>query len=140
MGLLETLQADIIEILADRIGSYTYDGGESEPAIAILPKPGYGYSYPPSEIEVRGIEVTIIDEFNIEPRQHNKGSVDKITYKINMKNRNNGDGDLKLCSNLLRCELRPRGYVLEKPIFIPESEELGIPAQCVIPLIFYEWI
>lgn len=141
---LETLRTDILEILGNRIGQYIYDGGETEPAITILPKNGYGYSYPPSEIGVEGIEVAIVDPFQIKPRQHNGGSVDQITYKIYIKQNKNGNGinetNLIECATVLRRELRPKKYLIKDFGFIPENEELGIPAQGILSVVCYEGV
>lgn len=117
------LRSHIATILADYIGTYTWNGGSSAAALAILPDNKHGFSYPPPGTTVTGIEVAIV-----RPVPTTKllltGYIARHTWEIYLKQWDR-NSNLIEATSLLVAGLDKFNYAFESPVRVPPNERMN---------------
>jgi hypothetical protein len=80
-----SLRSLINGLLSSELGTYTFSSGQTTPSICVLPDNVFGMNYPPNGVTVSGLEVVLVDSFNIKHRPILRGSYNKEFVEITLK-------------------------------------------------------
>ena len=120
-----TLITDIQTILTGKVGNYNFPDGTITEAFAFLPDFNFGYNYPPSEVDVDGIECVVLSpNLLAEERQH-KSSWISARWQVFLKQWDLTK-DITDATETLILGLNTRNYRYDNWVNIPASESLGI--------------
>ncbi|MBD2437336.1 hypothetical protein [Nostoc sp. FACHB-110] len=126
---------DILAILGNKLGNYTFPDGGTTTAIATLPDPDLGYQYPPHGTKTSGLEVVIKRPY---PEAEGNLGGDRTlsyTWEVHLKQWDTQDSLIEAIG-LLSGDL-PGDYSIERVSFMPPSEKLLTVEQCKI--FIQEW-
>jgi hypothetical protein len=136
------LRKDILEILSNEIGIYTFPDESTDTAIAVLPDPDIGWQYPEQGTTVEGLEVIIKQPYP--ETSSNLGSDRTNTYcwEIHLKQWDT-QKNLKTAIELLINNLHPSDYPIKRASLMPklsapEGDKLLMVEQCKIFIEEYE--
>ncbi|WP_414755578.1 hypothetical protein [Anabaena sp. CCY 9910] len=124
------LRNDVFAILEDLLGTYTFDGGSTDKAIASLPDPDSGWNYPPQGTKVSGLEVVIKSPYPETKSNLGGDRTHSYTWEIHLKQwdtRSTLEGAIFLLTNEL-----PASYLIERVSKIPPNNQLLTVEQCKI--------
>ncbi|MFN6572413.1 hypothetical protein [Dendronalium sp. ChiSLP03b] len=126
-----TLRNDILAILTNKIGTYTFpNGGGSEIAIACLPDPDKGWNYPEHGTKVSGLEVVIKQPIPDVSANIGGDRTFTNTWEIHLKQWDSNKSLVEVIG-LLAGDL-PDDYLIERVSTMPASEKLLTVEQCKI--------
>lgn len=123
MIIARELRSQIVGILADYIGKYTWSNGSLQEAIAVLPDNKHGFSYPPPGTTVSGIEAVII-----RPVPSTKllltGYMARHTWEIYLKQWDRNSNLIDVTEELI-VGLSKLDYAFESPVRVPPNERVN---------------
>ena len=124
------LRNDVLAILVDLLGTYTFPDGSKIQAIACLPDPDRGWNYPENGTKVSGLEVVI--KRNIPDVEANIGGDRTFTnlWEIHLKQWDTNKSLVEITGQLIG-EL-PADYLIERVSPMPASDKLLTVEQCKI--------
>ncbi|WP_445634511.1 DUF3168 domain-containing protein [Nostoc sp. DSM 114161] len=126
-----TLRNDILAILANKLGTYTFpNNGGTTKAIACLPDPDKGWNYPENGTKVSGLEVVIKQPY---PDVESNLGGDRTfvnSWEIHLKQWDTNQSLVEIIG-LLSGEL-PSDYLIERVSPMPISDKLLTVEQCKI--------
>lgn len=118
-----SLRSHLSEILSGKIGTYNFTTGASTMALAVLPDPNSGYSYPPVGTKVQGIEVVIIRPTPTTALRLT-GYASRLTWEIHLKQWDRSK-NLVQVTEVLIDGLNKLGYAFESPVHVLPNERTG---------------
>lgn len=130
------LRTSIVEILGGLIGTYTFTDQSTGDAIAVLPDPSYGFSYPNGGTETTGIEVVVIKP--VPKITHLLGGDLQKEYRtaITLKQWNPSSSLLEATEKLVD---GLSAFLLTSPKWVPPNPAMGIIEQVFVELVEYEF-
>lgn len=129
------LRNDILAILANKLGEYTFPNGAKTKAIATLPDPQLGYQYPPNGTKISGLEIVIKRPYPEAKGNLGGDRTSSYTWEIHLKQWDTQDSLIEAIG-LLSGDL-PGDYLIERVSFMPPSEKLLTVEQCKV--FIQEW-
>lgn len=130
------LRNDILAILANKLGTYTFPDNSTDKAIACLPDPDKGWNYPENGTKVSGLEVVIKQPYPDVSANIGGDRTFTSTWEIHLKQWDSYK-DLVEVIGLLGSEL-PNYYLIERVSQMPASDKLLTVEQCKIFL--KDWV
>ncbi|MEH1808426.1 hypothetical protein [Nostoc sp.] len=124
------LRADVLAILEDLLGTYTFPDRSTSPALACLPDPEKGWNYPENGTKTSGLEVVIKQPYPDVEANIGGDRTFTNTWEIHLKQWDT-QGSLVEVINKLGCEL-PAQYFIERVSQMPSSDKLLTVEQCKI--------
>jgi hypothetical protein len=124
------LRADVLTILEEILGTYTFPDRTTTKAIACLPDPEKGWNYPENGTKVSGLEVVIKQPY---PEvESNIGGDRTFTnlWEIHLKQWDTNQSLVEVIG-LLSGDL-PANYLIERVSPMPASDKLLTVEQCKI--------
>lgn len=119
------LRRDIERWLNGLVGIYLFpfNGGSTKavPAIAVLPDNEYGYSYPPEDVQVSGLEVVVVHLVVNPKRLLGQDLYKRCPWEVYLKLWDN-NGNLIRATDKLIDGLHVDGYEFQAPQAIPPDE------------------
>jgi hypothetical protein len=123
------LKDDILILLKSLIGMYTFPGGDTCRAIAILPDPDSGWLYPEQGTKVTGLEVIIKQPYPEASPNIGGDRTNSYTWEIHLKQWDTTQ-TTREALEILTSEL-PQ-YRIERVSIMPASDKLLTVEQCKI--------
>lgn len=130
------LRTDILTILKDLLGNYTFPDGTKTQAIATLPDPDKGWNYPENGTKVSGLEVVIKQPYPDVESNIGGDRTFSNSWEIHLKQWDT-NSSLRDVVNKLTSEL-PADYLIERVSYMPPSDKLLTVEQCKI--FVQDWI
>ncbi len=137
------LRRDVESWLSGKCGIYLFpfNGGSTKavPAIAVLPDNEHGYSYPPEDVQVSGLEVVIV-RLVVSPRKLlGKDLHKRYPWEIYLKLWDN-NGNLIEATEALINGLHSCGYCFQSPQAIsPDEGSIGQIKVLVLDSLVQVW-
>lgn len=122
------LRADVLAILVDFLGTYTFPDSSTSPALACLPDPDKGWNYPENGTKTSGLEVVIKQPYPDVEANIGGDRTFTNTWEIHLKQWDT-QGSLVEVINKLGCDL-PAQYFIERVSQMPASDKLLTVEQC----------
>ncbi|MEH1788864.1 MAG: hypothetical protein V7L23_25610 [Nostoc sp.] len=129
------LRADVLAILVDLLGTYTFPDRTTSPAIACLPDPDKGWNYPENGTKVSGLEVVIKQPYPDVSANIGGDRTFTNLWEIHLKQWDTNQSLVDVIG-LLSGELLA-DYLIERVSPIPASDKLLTVEQC--KLFIKEW-
>lgn len=127
------LRADVLAILVDLLGTYTFPDRTTAPSIACLPDPEKGWNYPENGTKTSGLEVVIKQPYPDVEANIGGDRTFTNSWEIHLKQWNTNQSLLSAIAKLTN-EL-PAQYLIERVSQMPASDKLLTVEQCKIYLI-----
>ena len=124
------LRADVLAILVDLVGTYTFGDRSTSPALACLPDPEKGWNYPENGTKVSGLEVVIKQPYPDVLANIGGDRTFTNTWEIHLKQWDTNKSLVEVI-NKLSTEL-PAQYFIERVSPMPASDKLLTVEQCKI--------
>jgi hypothetical protein len=126
------LRADVLAILVDLLGTYTFPDRTTAPSIACLPDPGKGWNYPENGTKTSGLEVVIKQPYPDVSANIGGDRTFSNTWEIHLKQWDTNASLLEVINKLTN-EL-PAQYFVDRVCPMPSSDKLLTVEQCKIYL------
>ena len=125
------LRNDILAILANRLGTYTFpSNGGTASAIACLPDPDKGWNYPENGTKISGLEVVIKQSYPGVSANIGGDRTFAQSWEIHLKQWDTNKSLIEVIG-LLSGDL-PADYLIERVSTMPANDKLLIVEQCKI--------
>lgn len=129
------LRNDVLVIVENLLGTYTFPDRSTSPAIACLPDPDKGWNYPENGTKVSGLEVVIKQPYPDVSANIGGDRTFTNSWEIHLKQWDT-QGSLVEVINKLSTEL-PAQYLIERVSPMTASDKLLTVEQC--KLFIKEW-
>jgi hypothetical protein len=124
------LRNDILAIIANQIGTYTFPDRTTAQAIACLPDPGKGWNYPENGTKTSGLEVVIKQPYPDVEANIGGDRTFTNSWEIHLKQWDTNKSLVEVIG-LLSGDL-PAYYLIERVSPMPASDKLLTVEQCKI--------
>lgn len=115
------LKSDLIAILNDLLGEYTFPDGGTDAAICCVPDPDVGWNYPPQGTKVTGLEVAIKNPYPDHKSLIGGDRLQSYEWEIHLKQ---WDTNASLQEAISRLKNLPSQYLIERTSAMPANNQL----------------
>lgn len=129
------LREQLLALLVDHLGTYTFSDGFQDVAIAVFPNPESGYEYPLPGTKTDGLEVIIVRPVPEITPLLGAGIVKTYRWEIILKQWDSSK-DLMLAIEALFDGLP---HLVKSPVHAPPNASLGIIEQAKFEIVEYEY-